>query len=61
VWDTVGDSLAVLRAGGVTVPFPDAVIATLGISLGVEVWTRDKQFVLMQNALPGLRLFLEPP
>src|SRR5262245_46236383 len=30
-WDVVGDNLAVLYAKGITVPFPDAVIATLGI------------------------------
>src|SRR5438270_8847544 len=31
LWDTVGDNLAALRAAGVTVPFQDVVIATLGI------------------------------
>jgi predicted nucleic acid-binding protein len=60
-WDAVGDNLAALRAAGIAVPFADVVIATLGICLGVEVWTRDKQFGLMQSALPGLRLFQEPP
>ena len=39
-WDTVGDNLAALRSRGVTVPFPDAAIATLGIENDLEVWAR---------------------
>jgi predicted nucleic acid-binding protein len=31
IWDKAGDNLAALRAKGITVPLPDAVIATLGI------------------------------
>jgi len=31
LWDAVGDNLATLWANGITVPFPDAVIATVGI------------------------------
>ena len=31
LWITVGDNLAALRSNGVTVPLPDAVIATLGL------------------------------
>src|SRR5260370_40714524 len=40
-WDRTGDNLAVLYAAGVSVPIPDAVIATLGIENDIEVWTRD--------------------
>ena len=61
LWDTVGDALAALRAAGVTVPFPDVVLACVAIACGVEVWTRDQHFSLMQAALPQLRLFQEPP
>ena len=61
LWDSVGENLAALRAAGITVPFADVVIATLAIRLGIEVWTRVKQFMLMQGALPALRLFREPP
>jgi predicted nucleic acid-binding protein len=60
-WDAVGDNLAELRRNGVTVPFPDAVIATLGILLDVEVWSRDPHFPTMQRFLPALKLFHEPP
>ena len=61
IWDKVGDNLATLRATGITVPLPDAIIASLGIENDVEVWSRDPHFPLMQKALPRLRLFQEPP
>jgi hypothetical protein len=39
----------------------DAVIATLGIENDVEVWARDPHFPMMQQNLPRLKLFQEPP
>ena len=48
-------------SAGVTVPFPDVVLVTLAIDSGVELWTRDKHFALMQTVLPALKLFQEPP
>lgn len=47
IWDIVGDNLAMPRGAGITVPFADAVIATVAIENEVE---------LLQ-----LRLFQEPP
>jgi predicted nucleic acid-binding protein len=61
LWDEVGDHLAALRAGGITVPFQDAVIATVAIVNGLELWARDHPFLLIQGVLPRLRLFQEPP
>jgi predicted nucleic acid-binding protein len=61
IWDQVGDTLAALRARGVTVPFPDAVIATVAIENDVEVWARDTHFPAMQKVLSRLKLFQEPP
>jgi predicted nucleic acid-binding protein len=61
LWDTVGDNLAALRLKGITVPLPDATIATLGIENNIEVWTRDPHFAAIQKILPQLRLFQEPP
>jgi len=61
LWDTVGDNMARLRRKGITVPFPDVVVATLGIENDFEVWARDPHFAAMQKHLPGLRLFQEPP
>ncbi len=60
-WDLVGDTLASLFTRGITVPFPDAVIATLGIEIDVEVWARDPHFPMMLSILPRLKLFQEPP
>jgi len=62
VWDAVGDNLAALRSKGITAPFPDAVIATLGIENDIEVWARDPHhFPKMQQVLSRLKLFQEPP
>lgn len=61
IWEVVGDNLYVLRTSGITVPFQDVVIATVAIVNDVELWTRDKQFSLIQSALPALKLFQEPP
>jgi predicted nucleic acid-binding protein len=61
LWDTLGDNLATLRSTGLTVPFQDVAIVSLGIHLGVEVWSRDKHFPAIQTRLPALKLFQEPP
>jgi predicted nucleic acid-binding protein len=61
IWDDVGDALAALRAGGVSVPFPDVVLACVAIDYRMELWTRDQHFSLMQAVLPQLMLFQEPP
>ena len=60
LWDRVGQNLSLLRAGGVTVPFADALIATLTIENNLDLWTRDTHFVRIQGILTGLRLFREP-
>lgn len=61
LWIKVGDNLAALRSQGVTVPLSDAVIATVVIENGIEVWSRDPHFPAMQKILPQLRLFPKPP
>ncbi|MCI0703639.1 MAG: PIN domain-containing protein [Planctomycetia bacterium] len=61
IWNDVGDNLNALRAGGVTIPFADAVIATVAITNDVELWTRDNHFAHVQRILPALKLFVEPP
>ncbi len=58
---TGGDNLSALRAGGVTIPFADAVIATLAIVNDLELWTRDAPFAHVQRILPAMKLFAEPP
>ncbi len=61
LWDVVGDNLAVLRAGGLTIPFPDAVNVSVAMANGMELWARDRHFPLIQHLLPALQLFQEPP
>ena len=60
-WDVAGGHLRSLRAAGVVVPFADVLIATVALQNGIELWTRDNQFRLIQNVIPSLRLFQEPP
>lgn len=61
LWDVIGDNLAVLRAGGLTIPFPDAVIVSVAMANGLELWTRDLHFTLVERLLPVLKLFQESP
>jgi hypothetical protein len=61
LWDDIGETLALLRRSGVTVPFTDAVITTVAVASGLELWTRDKQFSLIQSVIPQLRLLNEHP
>jgi predicted nucleic acid-binding protein len=60
-WQNLGRNLAELGAKGITVPFPDALIATLAIENDIEVWARDPHFSIMQKVLLQLKLFQEPP
>lgn len=59
LWDHVGDILSKLRGQGITVPFTDAVIAGVAMGNGLALWTRDKQFALINHAFPQLVLFDE--
>jgi len=61
LWDSIGRNLFLLRTNGVTVPYQDVVIATVAIQNDLELWTRDGQYMLIRNVLPGLKLFQEPP
>jgi len=61
LWDVIGANLAALRRAGITVPFADAIVATLALHLDVELWTNDAQFTLIQRVLPSLRLFVPAP
>jgi len=60
-WDSIARHLWILRTAGVTLPFNDVIIATVAMENGVELWTRDAQFALVQASLPILKLFQEPP
>jgi predicted nucleic acid-binding protein len=60
LWDEVGTLFAAVRAGGVTVPFTDALIAAVAVSFGLEIWTRDTQFQLIRTVEPRLALYQQP-
>src|SRR5690242_15412077 len=61
IWQIVGRNLWNLCSKGVTVPFQDVIIATVAIENGLELWTRDAQFQMVQVILPTVHLFQEPP
>ncbi len=61
LWETIGRNQATLSTKGVTVPLVDTALATLAIFLDIEVWTYDAHFQLIQQVLPALKLFQEPP
>jgi tRNA(fMet)-specific endonuclease VapC len=61
LWDTVGENNSLINSKGITLPFNDVAIATLALHYDIELWTRDKQFQLLQNILTKLKLFQEPP
>jgi len=41
----------------VTIPFQDAMIATLAIKFNLEVWTLDKHFTKISQVLQELIIF----
>jgi predicted nucleic acid-binding protein len=60
-WADLARNLYQFRSRGITVPFPDALIATIAVRNALELWTLDKHFQLMQTVLPALRLFAAHP
>lgn len=60
-WAAAGANLYALRSAGISVPFADALIATVALENDLELWTRDNQFHLIRKVLPALKLFQEPP
>ena len=60
VWDELGRYLAQLRVAGVSVPFPDALIAAVAIRENCDVWTYDAHFKAIRSVLTELRLFDGP-
>jgi len=50
-------NLCQLRGKGITVPFQDALLATLAMQNDLAVWTYDKHFKLIAEEFPLLHLF----
>jgi predicted nucleic acid-binding protein len=61
IWPSLGRNLALLGAKGLSVPFPDALIATVALDNNLELWQHDRHFPDIQQVIPALRLFQEPP
>ena len=61
IWPSLGRNLALLSAKGITVPFPDALVATVALENDLELWQHDRHFPDIQKVIPGLKLFQEPP
>ena len=55
-WETLGRNLYLLRSNSITVPFQDAIIATLAIRNDASVWTRDKHFSMIKEILTELKI-----
>lgn len=56
-WDSFGRFLYKLRTNGLTVPYPDALIAYTAITYDASVLTKDKHFKLIQVIDPRLKLY----
>jgi predicted nucleic acid-binding protein len=57
IWHTVGINLNKLKKNGLTVPFQDAVIATLCIDKNIKIATRDKHFERIATILTDLQVY----
>ena len=47
-WQILGDCLYNLRKKGISVPFSDAIIATIALKHGIPIWTGDRHFLLIK-------------
>ncbi len=56
IWPELGANLSILRHAGITVPFPDVLLATIAIHHDLSLWTLDKHFTLIHKYLPNLQL-----
>lgn len=59
-WQILGDNLYKLRRKGISIPFSDAIIATITLKRGIPIWTGDKHFLLIQSVLTGLNIYQTP-
>ena len=55
-WDLFGDILFKLKKSGVTVPFQDALIATVAVINDCLLWTNDKHFRMIGGVINELKL-----
>ena len=58
-WILLGNFLYKLRKKGISVPFPDALIACVSVKHNIPVWTHDKHFQYIQSVINDLQLYQE--
>ena len=56
-WSELGHQLYLYRTSGFTVPFTDAVIASIGMKYDIPVWANDKHFDMMKAVIPKLTVY----
>ena len=57
LWDDAGKLLYDLRISGIKVPFQDALLAVQAARFHYLIWSSDKHFELIIEALPEMKLF----
>lgn len=61
LWLEIGENLNLIKKSGFTVPFQDAVIATLCIKSDIPLLSNDTHFENIAKALPKLQMYVHPP
>ena len=56
-WSELGHQLYLYRTNGFTVPFTDAVIASIAMKYDIPVWANDKHFDMMKSVIPQLKIY----
>lgn len=56
-WKQVGENLQKLRINGINLPFPDSIIATMGMKYDIPIWTFDQHFLRMKMVLTDMKLY----
>lgn len=57
LWQKLGTSIYEMRVRGLTVPFQDALIASVAMYHDVPLWSVDRHFERLRGVFPNLRLF----
>jgi len=56
-WELLGVNLYSLRKKGITVPFQDLLISTIGMQNKLPIWTSDQHFSRIAEIINGVVIF----
>ncbi len=56
-WDILGENFYLMKKAGISIPFQDAMIATIAINNRLKLWTKDAHFIRAKNVLNQLEFF----